>query len=179
MAGPSVHAYPVPHACLLPDGMVQGEINAPDVLKRINDALPAPDTCRYCGEDVELVNNAIFYGGRSYGWPLAYACSCCGARVGCHPGTTVPLGTLADKPTMAARRAAHAAFDPLWQNKGPGSRSRAYRALSKAMGRKASHISWMDIEECQAVVALIASGKVRIDTATNGPLQLAFAALSR
>ena len=142
-------------------------LNAPEVLAKINDPLPAPTTCRFCGGAVALVNKAIFYGGREYGWPLAYACSCCGARVGCHPGTNIPLGTLADKATMRARNAAHAAFDPLWKGQGKGMRSNAYRALSKALGKPA-HISWMDVDDCCRVVELVASGKIRIDKTGYG-----------
>ena len=137
-------------------------LNAPEVLAKITDPLPAPTTCRYCGHTVELVNNASFYGGRSYGWPLAYACLCCGARVGCHPGTNIPLGTLADKPTMKARAAAHAAFDPLWKGQGKGMRRKAYQALSKALGKPA-HISWMDQEDCCRVVELVTAGMIQVD----------------
>lgn len=139
-----------------------GPINAPEVVARIKDALPAPTTCRFCNGTVELVNKSIFYGGRQYGWPLAYACSSCGARVGCHPGTNIPLGTLADKATMAARKAAHEAFDPLWRDKGPGARSRAYKALGAALGTRAAHISWMDAHECLKVCQLIAAGKIAL-----------------
>jgi len=130
-------------------------------ISRVTDVLSAPRDCRFCGAPVELVNNARFYGGREFGWPLAYACSC-GARVGCHPGTDIPLGTLADKTTMAARKAAHKAFDPLWQNKEPGVRNKAYRALSDAMGIASAHISWMDSPECLKVVQLVLSGAVAV-----------------
>ncbi len=73
----------------------------------------------------------------------------------------IPLGTLADRATMNARRAAHAAFDPLWQNKGKGSRRKAYEALSKAMGKPSAHISWMDAAECLAVIKLVQSGHMQ------------------
>lgn len=136
-------------------------INDPEAVARVRDSLPVPTTCRFCSGHVELVNNAKFYGGREFGWPFAYACCACGARVGCHPGTDIPLGTLADKATMQARRAAHAAFDPLWQNKGAGARKRAYQALSKAMGKHAAHISWMDADECLTVVSLVNAGRIQ------------------
>lgn len=129
-------------------------VNERKAVMRVTNAIPAPSICRFCSGVVRLVSNATFYGGKAFGWPLAYACSDCGARVGCHPNTDIPLGTLADRKTMLARRAAHAAFDPLWQNRGPGARSRAYQALSQAMGRAAAHISWMDRSECEQVVAI-------------------------
>lgn len=40
----------------------------------------------------------------------------CDAYVGCHPGTTVPLGTLADRNLRLARRELHQRYlDPIWQ----------------------------------------------------------------
>src|SRR5574337_856173 len=72
-------------------------VNAPEAVARVKSGpLNAPGICRYCKGEVKLVNNAEFYKGREYGWPLAYYCSSCGARVGCHPGTDIPLGSLAD-----------------------------------------------------------------------------------
>ena len=154
---------PSPTSVFVARNVLGYAINAPEVVARVKDYLPAPESCRFCGGHVDLVSNAMFYGGREYGWPLAYACGACGARVGCHPGTDIPLGTLADKATMQARRAAHAAFDPLWKDKGPGMRSRAYRALSRAMGKAAAHISWLDVEESQQVIELVRAGKVALN----------------
>ena len=109
-------------------------VNAAQAIARVKgDLLPVPTSCRFCTGEVKLVNNAQFYGGREYGWPLAYCCACCGARVGTHPGTDIPLGTLADDHTMKARIAAHDAFDPLWKGKTPLHRAMAYKALAKAM----------------------------------------------
>ena len=70
-------------------------------------------TCPYCGSRARLVDSTAIY-GRSYG--MTWVCErypSCGAYVGCHPGTTTPLGRLADKKLRAAKKAAHAAFDPL------------------------------------------------------------------
>ncbi len=138
-------------------------VNAPDAVARVkNDVLPAPTVCRFCSGEVKLVNNAEFYGGREYGWPLAYRCACCGARVGTHPGTDFPLGTLADEQTMKARMAAHEAFDSLWKGKGPLRRAMAYKALAKAMCMRFAHISWMDATECHRVVVLCRTGSLQI-----------------
>lgn len=116
--------------------------------------LPKPEACNCCGGRVDLVSNAEFYGGREYGWPLAYLCRSCGARVGTHPDTDIPLGSLADAKTIRARRAAHAAFDTLWKGKTQQHRNAAYAALAKAMGLPEAHISWMDAAQCARVVAL-------------------------
>lgn len=83
--------------------------------------------------------------------------------MGCHPGTTRPLGTLARKELRGLRHAAHAAFDPLWQRKAAlqqVSRSVARRAgyawLASQLGvdRKACHIALFDEEQCRRVVDL-------------------------
>lgn len=133
-------------------------VNAPDAVKRVKEALSVPETCRFCGGEVKLVNNSEFYKGREYGWPLAYACGGCGARVGCHPGTDIPLGTLADADTMRARQAAHAAFDRLWAGKTAWHRQQAYLALARALGVRAAHISWLDKDQCNRVVSLCRDG---------------------
>lgn len=83
-------------------------INAPEALARVKDFLEPPERCPCCGGAVELVSNEVFY-KRVLGWPLTYRCMDCDARVGCHPGTDLPLGTLADEVTRRARRAAHVA----------------------------------------------------------------------
>lgn len=69
--------------------------------------------CPYCDRRAELIDSAEIYHGRSYG--PRWICRPCDAHCGCHPGTTKPLGTLANPETRAARVRAHAAFDPLWQ----------------------------------------------------------------
>src|SRR5574338_818349 len=70
-------------------------VNAPEAVARVKSGqLTAPGICRYCKGEVKLVNNAEFYKGREYGWPLAYCCSSCGGRVGCHPGTDIPIGSM-------------------------------------------------------------------------------------
>jgi site-specific DNA-cytosine methylase len=105
-------------------------------------------------------------------WILAYTrhgCSWgkkCGGNetnVGCHKGTTRPLGLLADHETRLARVKAHAAFDRLWQLKirlhgcsKKVARSAGYRWLSKNLGidKRKCHISSMDVELCRLVIDL-------------------------
>ena len=138
------------------------DVNVPAAVARVPHPMTPPTTCRYCKGSVELVNNARFYGGNEFGWPLAYCCSGCGARVGCHPGTDIPLGTLADMRTMKARRDAHAAFDPLWRGKTPWHRQEAYRALARVMGLRSAHISHFDEKECVRVVELCRAGALSL-----------------
>lgn len=119
--------------------------------------------CPYCGKPAACVTGADVYPHRS---DLAqkpfWMCAPCGAWIGCHPGTTQPLGRLADAELRAAKRAAHEVFDPLWRtngsrNRNRKSRERAYAALSRALGIPkggACHIGEMDLEQCWRTVAL-------------------------
>lgn len=75
--------------------------------------------CPYCGATSVLVGGDVIY---PYRRDLAekqfYQCRACpDAYVGCHPGTTDPLGRLADKKLRLAKSHAHAVFDPLWERK--------------------------------------------------------------
>lgn len=111
--------------------------------------------CPYCGSKVELIDTAHIYGGRSYG--PAWACSRypeCDAYVGCHKGTEKPLGRLANRELREAKKAAHAAFDPLWKGRDKGARSRGYRWIAQQLGIPAPecHIGMMDVERARKVV---------------------------
>lgn len=128
---------------------------------RVRNALPVPTVCPNCGGDVELVSNAMIY-GREYGeWPWAYRCEddACDSYVGLHPFTGIPLGTLANAATRAARKQAKAAFNPLWEDKRM-SRSEAYAWLAKSLGIEtveSCHIGWFDVETCKRVVTAVKS----------------------
>ena len=126
---------------------------------RVKNPLPAPAVCPHCSAAVGLVNNSEIY-GRSYGeWPWAYSCTECDAYVGLHPWTAIPLGTLADADTRAARKAAKDAFNPLWQ-RGPMSRTEAYVWLAAQLGIpdvNDCHVGWFDIETCTRVIAVCGS----------------------
>lgn len=128
-------------------------------IARVSNPLSVPCQCRYCAGKVDLVSNSAIY-GREFGeWPWAYLCADCGAYVGLHPFTAIPLGTLADAPTRVARKAAKAAFNPIWQDAGSKERKRARTAayvwLAGAMGISdvgACHIGWFDVAQCRRVV---------------------------
>ena len=110
--------------------------------------------CPYCGTAAELVDSAVIYHGRSYG--PAWRCPACpDAYVGCHRGTTRPLGRLANRELRASKVKAHEAFDRLWRG-GLMSRSEAYKLLADWMGldREDCHIGEFDVDQCQAVVEL-------------------------
>ena len=82
-----------------------------------------------------------------------YQCAPCDAYVGCHPGTTNPLGRLANAELRAAKMAAHAAFDPLWKS-GAKKRGSAYAWLADALriDKKQCHIGMFDVADCRRVV---------------------------
>lgn len=123
--------------------------------------MPPPTSCRFCHSGIRYTSHAEIYGGRTYSdWPYIYLCinPKCRASVGVHAGTTHPLGTLADKDTKDARKAAHAAFDPLWKreaNKGKA-RGMAYKWLAEQLDIEPwrCHISWMDTDLCRKVVKI-------------------------
>ncbi len=70
-------------------------------------------TCPYCGRNAELTR--FNFRGR---WVFRYECKPCDAHVGCHSGTTKPLGTPAKLERRRMRMAAHAAMDYEWQHNG-------------------------------------------------------------
>lgn len=117
--------------------------------------------CQHCGGEPQFkASSAHVYGGRDYG-PI-WECSC-GARVGCHKGTKRPLGTVCDDATREARKAAHAAFDPLWRRGVGRFRWQCYQALASAMSLTTDecHIGSMTAEQCRRVVALVNAGEIR------------------
>lgn len=131
-------------------------------------APPAPPPekakhCRYCDQPAQLLN----VGQPGYPYRASYGpvwvCVPCGAWVGCHPGTTNALGGLANAELRGWKVQAHAAFDPLWEGKmrrdgcSKGKARRAgYTWLAKQLGLpvEKTHIGYMDVDECQKVVAV-------------------------
>lgn len=118
--------------------------------------LAVPTDCRFCGNKVLLQTQKEFY-GRDYGKKSKlYVCMHCKARVGTHPGTDHPLGTLADEETRTARMEAHRSFDPLWKSKTMKRRA-AYEWLAGELRIPTAecHISWFEPDRCQRVVEVV------------------------
>ncbi len=132
-----------------------------------------PRNCPFCNARVSIVDSAKIY-GRSYGF--IYLCNGypkCDARVGCHPGTIKPLGTLADRELRKWRSLAHRQFDPLWQSGIFKTRNAAYKWLSKAMKLplRNTHVAMFDIRQCQRAITCVEdfemsrrSAKTRVKT---------------
>lgn len=140
-----------------------------------------PPICPYCKKPGQIIDSARIYNGVSYG--LVWACPdypACDSYVGCHAGTHEPLGRMANGKLRAAKKRAHASFDPLWKDAHlmyddlpPGgsrayekmrkraikriqqrARNRAYKWLAKQIGipEKESHIGWFDLDLCEQTV---------------------------
>ena len=113
--------------------------------------------CPYCQRVSEYVDSAVVY-SRSYG--MIYLCRSCRAWVGVHKGTDRPLGRLADAELRDAKKAAHAAFDPLWKRKmrtgvaKNKARGAGYRWLAEQLDIPYSqcHIGMFDANTCRRVV---------------------------
>ncbi|MBD1229258.1 zinc-finger-containing protein [Xenorhabdus griffiniae] len=119
-------------------------------IRKVKDPLPAPTECRYCNGNVAIVSHEDVY-GRSYGnWPWLYICTTCRAYVGMHPFTDIPLGTLANKETRAARNSCKQYFEQIWRS-GRLTRTEAYHWLAKQLEISPSqcHFGWFDTDMCE------------------------------
>lgn len=114
-------------------------------------------TCPHCDRQAELTTGDYIYPHRKdlESKPF-WVCWPCDAYVGCHNGSTRPLGSLANEETRKARSAAHASFDPLWKSKRL-SRTKAYAWLAQQLGIKTSecHIGMFDVEKCRSTVTAV------------------------
>lgn len=113
--------------------------------------------CPFCRSSVSLIDSAKIYGCH-YGF--IYLCNSypkCDARVKCHPGTIIALGTLANKELRKWRSLAHRKFDPLWQSGVFSNRQAAYKWLSKAMKLplERTHVAMFNIRQCQRAIACV------------------------
>lgn len=108
--------------------------------------------CDYCGKPTRFVDDSIVY-GRSFG--MIYYCRECRAWVGVHRGTDQPLGRLADAELRKYKKAAHAAFDPIWRRT-QMTRKAAYKWLAAQLGipEQETHIGMFDVAQCKQAIAV-------------------------
>ncbi len=135
-----------------------------------------PVNCDYCRQPAALVDGTVIYPHRpDLAHKHFYNCAPCAAWVGCHPGTTNPLGRLADAELRAAKQSAHAAFDPIWKarffakakadpkyTRGMA-RGGRYKKLAEVMGipKAECHIGMFDVQQCRRVVEICRSGALQ------------------
>ena len=84
-----------------------------------------------------------------------YQCQNCNARVGCHRGTTRPLGNVANEVLRLKRMETHKVFDAFWQRQGM-TRTGAYRWLASQLHlpERRTHIGGFEMDQCQKVIEL-------------------------
>ena len=121
--------------------------------------LEIPTICRYCGGAVRLVSASKVYGPAAARLGIErqsfYQCQNCNARVGCHPGSTRPLGNLANEALRMKRMETHHVFDSFWKERGM-SRTQAYKWMAKKMrlSEELAHIGGFEIDRCQKLIKL-------------------------
>jgi len=109
--------------------------------------------CPYCGATSKLVTGASVYPHKPELSELPfYRCEPCDAHVGCHPGSTRPLGIPANAELRRQRLYTHSAFDPLWRGKNAiMERGEAYAWLADTLhiDPLECHIGLFDEQTCR------------------------------
>lgn len=116
---------------------------------------PSGQRCPYCGSTVVLRSaDGIYHDNSSQ--TMLYVCSHypqCDAYVRTHPGTTIPVGTLANRKLRALRNEAHRCFDQLYRC-GLMSKQDAYLWLAALLQVPLSqaHIGYLGEYYCTQVI---------------------------
>ena len=114
--------------------------------------------CGYCNQQATLVYGDSVYPHLPHFYDKRYyLCKRCGAYVGCHGNTDIPLGTPANVRLRIARGAAHKAFDALWRNNPNLSRKAAYKLLAEYLKipYDQCHIGYFDLDRCAATLTFV------------------------
>ena len=84
-----------------------------------------------------------------------YQCQNCNARVGCHKGTTRPLGNLANETLRMKRKETHQIFDSFWRERGM-TRTQGYHWMAKKLrlSVQLAHIGGFEMDRCQRLIDL-------------------------
>lgn len=129
----------------------------PAQVAKVRDVLPVPTTCRHCGSVVKFIRNEELYGHPRGNWPFAYLCQnpVCGASIGLHKGTDIPLGTLAKRELKAARYTAKQSFLCLVKEK-KLKMNDAYEWLAYHMNKPQTetHFGFFEHEDCQLALKI-------------------------
>lgn len=127
------------------------------VADRVRHRLPRPISCDACGGPrVHLQKRSLMRMRVNKKWDLVWHCLDCLALVGCHEGTDIPLGMMADVQCREARFLAHRAFDRMWKGGGL-TRARAYVWLAETLMLPAeeAHIGMLTEKQCETLIAAV------------------------
>ena len=108
-----------------------------------------------CGVYAQFVDTKVIYKNSKKSYGMAYLCPCCGSYVGCHNGTNIPKGTLADAQTRKYRKYVHYFMEKKW--KGIKNTTEQYQWLSEQMHlpKEITHIGMFNTEMCKNALAKI------------------------
>lgn len=114
-----------------------------------------PIRCPYCGALADLRPASEIYGDEERK-DLLYVCRNfpqCKSYVSVYPGTTKPMGPLANGDLRHKRILAHRKFDQIWQN-GIMSRDAAYRWMADYFGipLRDAHIGMFGEYRCEELI---------------------------
>lgn len=141
------------------------------VADRVVHRMPRPVVCDECKSGKIELQSKRLMGLRLRGpWDLIWHCGDCGAYVGCHEGTDIPLGTMASRDTRHARYVAHKVLDPLWKGRRAiATRPEVYAWISRylALPPEKAHISMLN--ECQCNMLIEAVDSFKAEHATTKP----------
>lgn len=120
-------------------------------------------TCPSCNQPAKLVTGAtLFPFNVATLEKMFWACTDCDTRVGCHPHSIIPLGTMAGQELRWWRTHVHELLDRVWKDirdkrKQRAKRDRAYERLATAMNltREQCHIGSFTIEQCRQAAAYL------------------------
>ena len=113
--------------------------------------------CCGCGKDVtaNLIDGSLVYPHRQDLYHLWFwSCPHCHCYVGCHKGTSNPLGVIPTKDIMNARKHIHAILDPLWKS-GKHKRKDLYNEISGKLGWNYHTAMIRSVEEAREVYRAI------------------------
>lgn len=124
------------------------------------------EICRYCGSRIRLVPAKQVLGASAKRLGMEneylYQCQNCNARVGCHKGTDLPLGNVANETLRLKRMETHRVFDHFWKSRHM-SRNNAYKWLSQQLRipMAETHIAGFEMDQCQKVIELCGAEEQR------------------
>lgn len=123
--------------------------------------------CTKCGKAAQVVTGKELYPHREDLWNRNfYACLPCKMWVGVHPGTLIPLGSLASAELRFLRHRAHELFDKMWHTRRWSKRKKdrrkmrndAYLWLAEQMGIDdiaKCHIGMFTEEQCRKAIRIL------------------------